>query len=710
MALHKLTYREFEETFASTPGIFDDIDSNASLHDMYIKLDLPTQNGMSKSAIGNHIRQLLDELTNSKEVVDKVDLNKWCAIGAIDSILDNDGKPTEGFIAIDAVRGYRSTPVDWTNTDVTKIISLAKGLRKLNNSYQKYDFQYRDPRLYHIATAIRTLRTYGCEVDYETGDVKITSGETAYIEQIGRHIRRFGALKFIIQMFKSFKADYYETADRLVLAHAPQLSPYDNKPLPPVAFLMNLAAKYAHRPTEGKNSVIVGSEWRLAFEMATALFTITDSQRYGIFEMALFTTKDMADHILKRLTFDACFTIPQTSLSSMPDELHHFFDWVPDANFKALCGYSIYDYIRVAQVIAGLCKGKLGPVSIKQRQIHERLGKNFSTAELRRILEDISHPLGSINENISRFLDQTSVNVYLRPLAILNPGAANRTYYVLDARWTAIGFFEVLYKRCRTVQNYITKIGNGLENLVKDLLSHHKIDFCSGKYFVDDKEGDSDILIETDSHIILVEIKKTQLTRTAQAGDVLHAFMDISEALVKSQEQAGRIEIILRTKGYIRLINKELNVTKIINWNNRKIERISITHLDFFSLHDRPMMMRLLEMLLDVQLQYKGIEQLSRIELERLKKLNNNLEKLTEQYQEIYKDIDSGRDKPYFDCWFIPLGFLRLLLTDTVGAEQFLLALQRMKYVSFGTGNLYQEFRLRAKLSMIEKDQALLIS
>lgn len=698
MSPNELTYRQFEQLVATTSSILEGIDISNDLSGMYNRVGLENspELGLSRSAIGNHIKFLIEQLPKPLDGNTTIDLNKWCKIGAIDSLLRNNGQATEGFLAAEALRSYLRQPVGvWLPQDWIHAVSLTKGLKDLNRSYESNDLRRSYREVFLMANAIILLSKHGCEIDYEDGDIVITAGEAQVIEKIEGAIRKYGALQFIRDIFHKLAKVYYSPADRILLSYAPQPNPDDNIPLPPWGFLLNLAAKHAHRQMEKVSGVESTQKMQEAELLARALLIITGTQRFHIFGAGMFSVDNAPKQIQQHLIFDAAFTFPQVSLDVQPTELSFLFGWVDSQKFSKKYSYSINQFIRVTEAISNLCKGKIGPVQIKRRDIYQSLGKDFPMDVLKKILTHIVHPFGTINTKFANLTDLTNVNVYHRPLAILTPDAGTSIYYVLDARWTAIGFYEVLYQMCRDFPEIINGTGAGLERLVKSLLSEHGISYYSGNYNALGFAGESDVLIETKDTIILMEVKKTQLTRTSQTGDPLHAFTDLSDTLIKSQEQAGRIEVILRKQGYIDLTDLTSNQTCRVSWNHRRIERVSVTHLDFHSLHDRVLIMRLLEILINVQLERTNDLPVPESVLARFQRMNVTLSKLTEQYRHIHPDGGQFADRPYFDCWFIPVGFLRLLLDGVTNADEFLAAMLKLKHLTFATGNLYQEHRIR---------------
>lgn len=95
------------------------------------------------------------------------------------------------------------------------------------------------------------------------------------------------------------------------------------------------------------------------------------------------------------------------------------------------------------------------------------------------------------------------------------------------------------------------------------------------------KDGECDFIIETDDSIIFIEEKSKELDIESKSGDILSGLWDLALSLLNSQEQICRHEYLLRKQGKIEFENGFT-----LELKDRRIEKVSLTLFDFYSLAD----------------------------------------------------------------------------------------------------------------------------
>src|SRR5690606_4984235 len=121
---------------------------------------------------------------------------------------------------------------------------------------------------------------------------------------------------------------------------------------------------------------------------------------------------------------------------------------------------------------------------------------------------------------------------------------------------------------------------------VSAVLVKHRIvpGFVGAKYnegnLVD--QGECDFVVETPTHIILIETKAKALTRATMAGVVDAAVNDFVLSVLASQAQALQHERLLHRDGEIHFTDGQR-----LELRGRKTLRLSVTLLDHGALHDR---------------------------------------------------------------------------------------------------------------------------
>ncbi len=141
--------------------------------------------------------------------------------------------------------------------------------------------------------------------------------------------------------------------------------------------------------------------------------------------------------------------------------------------------------------------------------------------------------------------------------------------------------------------------------------------------------------------------RKKILTAKSRSGVDSQVLIDLTGSLLKSQYQIGKAELQLREKGYIELRDGN-GVVKKIELKGREIERISLSHMDYFSFQDRVLIKRLLTLLLNTRFHL-----LSDHDAELNKKfseINEMADLLLTQSLRLETLDPNFKDHPYFNC------------------------------------------------------------
>jgi hypothetical protein len=267
-----------------------------------------------------------------------------------------------------------------------------------------------------------------------------------------------------------------------------------------------------------------------------------------------------------------------------------------------------------------------------------------------------------------------------------------------DRSWTAMGFYEALLACAKEVsdagkptqkQNSDRKVGMALEQYVRKKLSEHGVVHYSGE-FVDSngKTAECDILIEGSQYLVIVEVKKKLLTAKARSGEMASVLLDLGSSLLQSQIQAGKTEILLRKSGAIEINNKSEKST--IGLKNRKLLRISVTHYDFDSLHDRLTAKQVLSAF--VEGEFTLLTEAPPEIKAGFTKLLADAARWKEQYRTLSVLDPEFSEDPFFSTWFLSVGQLVLLLDGTSDSDGFITNLLKTLRISLSSNNFYFEY------------------
>lgn len=303
----------------------------------------------------------------------------------------------------------------------------------------------------------------------------------------------------------------------------------------------------------------------------------------------------------------------------------------------------------------------------------------------------LSHAEGGPNRHFSLPTDAPTpddnlkgADFYLRPL-IRRPG--NR-YLIVDRSMCGWGYVEALLTALRPLdQNLDTKVGTAMETFVEGEFASHNVDVFSGDYD-EGGHGECDIAVPTPEVLVFLELKKKTLTRRARAGNDAELLLDLAGSLLDAHAQAGWHEVRITKAGFLDIVRD--GDTRRLSLDGRGIEKIALGMLDFGSFQDRTMLKQFLEATLNVNF---GSSNLAYDK--KLKKINVVLEEMREQLNAAHAGKTEIR-QPFFNCWFMSIPQLLILLDEVSDPATFKRALWNYRHMVTGTSDLYFEiFNMR---------------
>ncbi|SEB22100.1 hypothetical protein [Pedobacter hartonius] len=539
------------------------------------------------------------------------------------------------------------------------------------------------PRQYDIANAALALKALGCSVVLKDATIEIESEKAA--EMIEQHINKLGGIKLINVIFNHLVThSYIREFNRYAIGASKGVIPAHVSPLRPYGYLLNLAVKHlVERPEKKTDGEILNK----IITIATLLSTVQDIQSYSRFDSTIFDIPSFPNYIKQLALFDTVFTFPSNDIKDVIDISENVFNWVNEVDFKTLYGFTIENMFQVAKCIDEITAAT-GPQLVYLSKVRKTL-PDLASDDIAAILSMISHEIGTVNSEFKMMTDYNFIDFGFKPLIKIS----ETKFLLCDKSWCAIGFYEVIATLVRglTPNNDQSNnhIGVATEKYVYKKLKEKNIEFSHGNYIdCTGPEGEVDVLIESEEYISLIEIKKKPLTRKSRSGDDVKLIIDLAQSLFDAQIQAARTEILLKKNKAITLVDDN-KTEKTIGLNNRRIERIALTQWDYGSFQDKMVINKILTILTSSEI---ALIDKDAPEAKAIQKINVKQAVSKKQSEEL-AGLDGFLDHfPFFNCWFLSLPQLLLVLKYSNGNQAFQKVLFSTKFVTFSTNNFYIEF------------------
>ncbi|MDF2387805.1 hypothetical protein JMG10_40560 [Nostoc ellipsosporum NOK] len=558
-------------------------------------------------------------------------------------------------------------------------------------SPQKLEYNLQDlERLYQrqfvVSKSAKYLQNKSCEVGIEDGRVVIDESQARRIVNlIEADIRLLGGIKALRKLFELIKPYYNEKQGRYHLGRTFNSLIQADFPSIPVAYLLNLCVKYPQKQIllAGENSDKI---WKRILQNSIALTSILDVEIHNQFALLFHSTDTIIRFLQELAVYDNLFCFVQLRPLDVSKLIQGLFSGLSEITQHKL-GWTAEQAAIVAKEILKLGEGKLYPVTFQARQLHN-LELGIGKDEIDKILNVYSHDVNCVNSNFSipEDINKIEHKNYFQHKPLIKLSENTDEYLLINSSICSPAFYEVIASELRAVKELKFNdklLGHKIEDFIKSEFYKRGIRFKFGAYGEPNKdEGEIDILIETSDTLIFFEVKAKALTRNSRCGIDLDLLLDLSNSLVKSQIQIIKHEIYIRKNGYIHLKNGS-----VCQLNYRDIARVSITLLDFGSFQDRTVIFQFLENML-----LGRFEANDNVNEGKFNTLEENLNEFQEKFKELVQLDPTRADNPFYNCWFLSVPQLLILLDNVNCNDDLKRELWRTRSITTGSLDFYREY------------------
>lgn len=533
----------------------------------------------------------------------------------------------------------------------------------------------------------------GCKIEINNSEIQIISGLEAVVDELNEKVKNIGGIVLVKSLFNHLNhLNKYSTRfERYFITREASGISFDQHPQIPFGFLLNLSLKYPYENPKVKDpQALLDEIVELAITISNGAYGV---QQYNYWEFHFQSGETIIQFFTDIVLWDTMFSIPQCRPSSALDICDNLFSFISDIDFKNTLGFTRTDFISILIELNKLVTNFHIPTVVYHSAVCKSL-KHIDKNTIQTVLDLLSHQ-SIVNEKYILPSDYISIDFWKKPLIKLG----ETKFLLVNKSWCAPNYFEAIATPLRASfkmhkRKLDDELGPQLEIYLQNKLLSKGIAFKTGDYNVDDLHGECDLLIESEKAIILIEFKKKVLTGKAKSGVDINLLIDLSESILDAQIQAGRTEIILREKGSITLTAKK-GSTQTVHLNDRNIERVALTHLEFGGFHDRSIFKHFLKALLTHSY---GTHSNDPETIRKFENLKEKQTKWTEQYNKLCT-IDNDYPKhPYFDCWFMSLPQLLEVINLSSDGNSFYETFRKTKHVSLNTLDWYREFDIATHL------------
>lgn len=537
----------------------------------------------------------------------------------------------------------------------------------------------------HRVKAIKKLERKGLQCIINDANELSFSNEFACYKELSCLMEKIGGVRFVNRLLNTTMYD--ASKGRFILPPPQDPNPCNVKPAVPVGYLLNMA--FRKISSKGSDEALV-RHWKEVIQLATDIcVAFCPTQSYFAFNDMFYD--DPAIYMRKWIVYDSTLNMQQMSKEFCLGVMNFLIDRIISEGKYISKIYTLIEYKSIMNEIIGYTKEKEF-VQLKRYQIVSIANEEHKSS----LIEDISNR--TVNPNFEKPLDYEKVNWSDKPVI----GLPNGDLLLYPSSIGTIGWYETMMSLLREQDKDIDNfVGYALEDFVKDKLLKKGIATKCGKYKVDSVIGECDVVVENVGTIILMELKKKNLTRAAREGHLFQIILDFAGSILYSQEQAFRTETLLKKKGQIFLDDN--GKESVLDYQNRLCEKVTITLNEYGPLHERIIQQGVLgafhkylysvnpdeirAFILDSKKADETIENYKRLEKK---------QKSLEQYiSELSNYETPGEYDPFFNSWFFSIEQLCYLIDKSVDTDDFINKFQKLKYLSFSSRDFWLEVDLK---------------
>lgn len=543
-------------------------------------------------------------------------------------------------------------------------------------------------RQFAVADATKRMSDAGFEYLIEGTDVFFSEAERLKMAaQIEEKILRLGPLNTAERLFASLAKVYEPEMQRYLLGRRVTALGTNTPPQVPIGYLLLLLAKHLDSGAEATGQASDSEDlWNDLCRFSADFAALYDYQPYSQFELLFVDAHRLPYFIAELAVYDRLFGFRQFRASDLPEAVRELFTWVTRTQEQAL-GWTIEAAADAVAVVVAGEPYKLGP---------RALPKNFLTnhggidPEMGRKLTELLTHASTPNAGFILPEHCDAFDLEQRPL-IQGPRDSR---ILLDAAAGGPSVFAALAESLYTIDdNTFTKIGTAAEGFLAKRMQRRGVNLLRGTYRYPEAKGECDAIVETEDTIIFLELKIKSFTRPSQAGQDLSILFDLSRSLFQSIEQANKHEILLRKRGEI-LLQQPDGSSVCLRHDGRDIEKVAMTFDDFGSFQDRTVITQLFSVLINSR-----TNAIDRTQQDKADHLNKVCVRLRTQFEELGRLHQLAADKPFFNCWFLSIPQMLVLLDRTTSNSSFKDQLWMCRHMSTLSLDWYSEMATARSLA-----------
>lgn len=429
----------------------------------------------------------------------------------------------------------------------------------------------------------RRLRERGYPIALSEGRLEISDDTVnGMLAELAERVRAFGGTNLASVVLTWMNRFYRPELDRYVVPKPVSNAPTNREPSYPLGYLLDCAIA---APNEDACLHRDQALLRSVLDLGRDVIAMSEVEPYSWQDLACGDVDTMLVVLARMLAYDRWFDRRQLRPQWASDLLRGAFEatW---RGAVTVCGrshaFGMESLLTAAGVIMRQLSDHRGPAAFGLFGLLDAFVEaGVAVSDAPAVLTALMHEPGEINPGFLHPNESVST-AYDKPLVRIGEHA-----YLTDARF----FGEAAYRAASAAyvaasglpaRQSHSAIGNRFEQHVRDVFATRGIAVRSHTYGPRSERIEIDGIIQSRESIILLEVKKTELSPQARAGDLDAALRDVISSVLRAQSQAMRLELMLLQKHSVRV--SDLGQ---LRHDGRTIENLTVLAFSYGLLHYR---------------------------------------------------------------------------------------------------------------------------
>lgn len=575
---------------------------------------------------------------------------------------------------------------DWVNAIAMAIFGINNNIiniypKEIDDEYAKNSY----PQQYYSVQACKFFKNKGFKISVKNGEIKFNNIQDIFVS-IDNQAKKFGVglYFFITDLMKELNLNKNSNLYEFRIS--------SGEPILPLGFMYQLSLKnIREQPVYTYDKLI--REKRIVFlDYCRNFSSLFEFQNFGHdFELILMQeTKSMLNKLQEIIHIDNFFKIEQYNYSDVIDfVLFLSKNFINDDELKD----DMMKFQTMVEFFENQVKNNKNMIFEKQ-DMPKEIGDDFFYLFCFKY----------INQDFKTTFDFDKIDFKAKPFVEMNG-----KFLIIEPQFSAISLYIIL---CNILTDKKSAIGYFIESYLVDKMklkfnhiihnSEYKISKpLKKKLELNSDKLECDIVLQSEKYIIFIELKKKELTRNAKSGDIFFILQDLSQSLLSSHLQANKHMRFLMENKKIEFEHKD-NENKIsIELNDREIIKISLTSLDYLSLHSKDVFHQFIKLFFDKTILIS--DNFSCEQKKILEKFNKLNKELSEDLFKIHSTWQIEKANGFFNSLFLSIFHLLFIINRSDNIECMVNNLLKNKQLTIGGyRDFYHEFIYLNQLQQIK--------